>query len=344
MNRTRSHLVPLFAAALALYGCGGQDDTSGNQDSIECSVTIRSTFPTDGTDDFFYRNTLEFQLSEVDATNPVAFLSQGDTDVPGTTWYSIDDKTIFFTPDAPLVPLTDYTAALDYCAGTGSVDFTTSELGPQVTEDLTGRTYVLDLFNARFTEPMIFNQVLETIMTKRVLIGVTGLSDGTLDMMLAVSPVDADPPAQDFCKKTVAVSGGADFSEDPFFSIGPTDMTFDIADGTITINNLEFSGAFASDGSYFGGGVLRGQADAREIAATNAIEKFRGMSGHDICDYLKNTIGVLCDSCASDEQPYCLDIKADSINAPELPGTTLQVVDQVNCNELCPNNDMDCKL
>ena len=106
----------------------------------------------------------------------------------------------------------------------------------------------------------------------------------------------------------------ADFSETPHFEIGGEGKTtISVADITVEIQNLRIAGDFASDASYFGGGVLEGTIDTRPL---DSLLDDSGEAGA-ICNTAES-LGVTCVPC-SDNEPYCLSLKVDSITATEAP-------------------------
>lgn len=323
----------LFAglAGLALVACNpGKDETGDTNGTTDCGITAENTVPGAGATDAYYRGAVEFELSDPDPEmDPTISLSGPSGDVPGTVSYNEDKDVVYFTPTNALESQTTYTATLHYCSGDSSVDFTTSELGGDLTADLLGKTYVLDIASARFVEPAAVGGLIGTYATMDILVGITGVSAAEITMMGALSVEDSDPPTQDFCTPTFDFPA-ADFNQSPFFQVGPADTPLTVAGYTVTVRDLEISGTFAPDGSYFGGGVLGGLIDARDLVGV--VPDMDDPA--EICA-LTASFGAPCIACGDGEE-FCLRLLADQIVAEEHPtGATLEVVELENCHDQC---------
>ncbi|MFN7142401.1 MAG: Ig-like domain-containing protein [Myxococcota bacterium] len=315
-------LLPLLVA------CSGGDDkgtdTAGGDsgsDTNGCDVIVDSTLPASGAIDADYRAAIEFHLSDADPTATVS------SSIAGTTTLADDNETVIFTPSAPLAPSTDYTVTLEYCGGTVDLGFKTSSLGTPLpdTNVLVGKTFALDLAGARIVEPAGIGSVLSSYLTQDILVGVDTVSATEINMTGAIGKEDASPPAQDFCTPTIDFPV-ADFDEQPFFQIGPQTTTLSVAGYSIEIGNLEITGTFASDASYFGGGTLSGTIDTRPLAPLLDDSGDEGA----ICD-LAVSFGAVCEACPSDGEPFCLTLVADQIVAVEVEGTSLSEVAGSDC-------------
>lgn len=300
-------------------GTGGTGDGGvGDGGTGACEVEVDSNFPADGTTDAYYRTTIEFELSDPDPTGTptITVADASGAAVAGTSTLNEDGDVVIFTPDAPLAASTSYTATLDYCGGTPSISFTTSSLGGDLTADLVGKTYVVDLNGADFVEPAGVADLLLGQLENSILLGVQSTSPD-LQMLGAIS-VDGGTD-QDMCTETIPFPA-ADFASSPYFEIGPEDTSITVAGFTVEILQLEVSGTFAADGSYFGGGTLRGELDARLLAPL--VGDLLGTTDPDeICGVVAG-FGVACETCSSDGEPYCLGVYVRDITATE-QGTTL---------------------
>jgi hypothetical protein len=325
-------LLPLLLVACS----GGDNKDSGDTDigSDACDVTIDSTVPVANAIDADYRSAIEFHLSDPDSTATVS------SAITGTTTTMDDGETVVFTPDAPLSPSTQYTVTLDYCGGSADLTFTTSGLGNPIpdTSALVGKTFALDLADARIVEPAGIGSVLTSYLTQDILVGVSGVTDTEIQMLGAIGVEDADPPTQDYCDPTIDFPA-ADFSDQPFFQIGPQTTTLAVAGYSIEIGNLEITGTIAADGSYFGGGTLSGTIDTRPLAP---LLDDSGDPGA-ICDLAVN-FGAACEACPSDGEPYCLTLVADQIVAMGVDGTLVPVIgnDCEGCESGPPAEDAVC--
>jgi hypothetical protein len=182
----------------------------------------------------------------------------------------------------------------------------------------------------------VLGSIVQTYLTMNILIGVVSYDATQIEMMGAISVEGATN--QDFCQPTIVFPEAADFSDSPYFQIGPATIYFSFEGMNIPIHDLEISGTFASDGSYFGGGVLGGQADARDVAKLGIADLDDPQV---ICDTVR-TVGAACEACG-DGQPYCLTVRADSIQAAH-QSAVLEVVPEADCHEQCAENSSDCVL
>jgi hypothetical protein len=320
-------LFGLIALSFALMGCPPKtDDTVDTNVDEGCDNGIDETYPEAGATDAYYRADIEFMLDDPDESGPSIVLTQGGTEVAGTSWTSEDLETVYFTPDEPLLPATSYEATLTYCVGDATIDFTTNALGEALSADILDKTYVIDLASARFVEPAGVGELIGEFVTMNVLVGVAAVDGTNLTMMGALSVEDGTD--QDMCTPTFDLT--ADFSETPFFVIAADSIDLSVAGYTIPLQDFEVSGTFAADGSYFGGGVLAGMVDARDIV--DMIDEVD--SWEDACN-LTASFGAPCIACG-DGVEACLSLRADQILAEENPGQVLvEVID--------PSTNPDCQ-
>lgn len=332
--------ITWIAAGLALAACGDKDgtDTGGNVGGADgdggesCEVSVDSTFPEADASDHYYLAAVEFELSDPDSTATLTVTDASGAEVAGSVTTNDDGDVLYFEADGGFDPSSTYTATASICGGelNPSISFSTSELGTARDCDLTGKSYVVDLNNARFVEPEGVADLLLSQLENNILLGVSGYADSDyLDIVGAIS-VDGGTE-QDFCTESIDFSG-VDFSMDPTFNAGPADTTFSVAGYDIVINQLQISGTFAPDCSYFGGGVLAGELDARLLAPL-LLELLDTDDPDYICELLVG-FGVNCGACSSDGEEYCLTILADSLVATEL-GTEIECVDESDCHAQC---------
>lgn len=304
---------------LALLGCpsdpakdsGGGDDTDTNTGG--CTVTIDETIPVDGSVDAYYRGDIEFHLSDADTTASI------DTTIPGSMEVLEDGKTIIWRISQPLDCQTFYEATLNYCGGAATIGFQTSDLGcaPSV-DTFQGNTYALNLADARIVDPPGIGSVLTTYLTTQILMGV--VSDEGTDLQMLGAVALEDSTNQDYCNPTIDFPV-ADFTDRPFFSIGPQDTTFEVAGYSIPIQGLNITGTFAPDGSYIGGATLAGTIDTRPLAPLLDDSGDEGA----ICELAVN-FGAECEPCPSDGKSFCLTLYADQIYADQVSGELTEVL------------------
>ncbi|MCB9759519.1 MAG: Ig-like domain-containing protein [Alphaproteobacteria bacterium] len=326
------HLLLTALGGVIVVGC---TDKPSDVDStpIVCEIEVDETFPANGATNAYYRGDIEFHLSEpyTDATIAV-------DGVTGTTWTNEDGDVVYFTPDAPLAPSTEYTATITTCQDT-PITFSTSALGTTIGDvtSLNSATYTLDLQSGRIVIPPGVGSVLESYLEVTLFMQVEDANSTDISIFGAVA--DDAGTAQDYCTETLDFPV-ADFSEAPFFVVGPETTELAVAGYEITIEDLLISGTFAADGSYWGGGVLAGQVDTRPLV--DLVEE--GGEDNAICEIVAG-FGVACETCPGDGEPYCLSIKAVELSGEET-SVTIETIEMSDCHANCPDsaNNPDCTL
>ncbi len=318
-------ILPGLALATVI-GCSGDKDSGdatgdggGDGGTGACEVEIGTTFPVDGETSAYYRTTVDFKLSAEDPDGTPSIMLAGPSgDVAGTTTVSDDGKTVTFTPSGALDSGATYTATIDFCRGQDSISFTTSSLGAPLTASIDGKAYKVDLGGADFVQPAGVADLLLGQLENDILLGVVS-SSPNLQIIGAISMDGVSD--QDMCNETIDFPA-ADFSDSPYFQIGPQDTTISVAGFNVDILQLAISGTFAADGSYFGGGTLAGELDARLLAPL--VGDLLGTTDPDeICGVVAG-FGVSCQACSSDGAAYCLEVYVRDITATEL-GTPIVV-------------------
>jgi hypothetical protein len=327
-----------------MFACSGdKTDTGADMVANSCpdgaEITISNTYPTSDASNFYVLDSVEFTLS---AEDPAATLSLAgpDGDVAGSS--SVDGTKVTFAPDEALAPSTAYTASLVYCNAdidsTPEVEtqvdiaFQTSALGETLDVDLVGKTYAVDLASGNFIQPPGIGSLLGGLFTNNILLNVTAAGE-TLEFLGALSLESSTE--QDMCAETFSDFPAADFSSSPMFSIPEADVTLNVSGFSATIYSLSVSGTFAADGSYFGGGELSGELDARQLVdivggLMDGIE-----SADDVCGLVAG-FGVSCTECVSDGEPYCVTLEVDRMTANETGATLMPVTaDDIAANADC---------
>ena len=321
-----------------MFACSGDktgetgDVAAANTCPDGAEITISNTYPTSDAANFYILDSVEFTLSAEDPSAALT-LSGPDGDVAGSS--AVDGTKVTFTPDAPLAPSSAYTASLSYCNSEEPVDvaFSTSALGEELTTDITGKTYAVDLASGNFVQPPGIGSLLGGLFTNNILIGITTADDTTLEVMGAISLEGSTD--QDMCTETFADFPSADFSNSPLFAIPEGDVTLSVAGYTATIYSLAVSGTFAADGSYFGGGELRGELDARQLVDIVGGLMDGVESADDVCGLVAG-FGVSCSECSSDGEAYCVTLEVNRLVANET-GATLETIDEeaITANAEC---------
>lgn len=306
-----------FLSCFLMAACADTtDDTDDTDSGNECENGISSQSPAiDATNAYYQADvTVTFNAAEETATLVV---SSAGTEVAGSTAWAGD--VLVWTGTDALLPSTTYDVTVDYACGSPTWSFTTSEVGtPAEAASLTGRTYVLDLAGGNFVEPAGVGPLLQSQLTVDILIGVTNATDSAVEMMGAIGADGVSPPEQDICEETIDFPTAADFSENPFFSVGPDTTTLSVQGMDIVVDDLEISGSFSPDGSYIAGATMAGAVDTRPLVGLIDPEGAEST----ICD-LVATFGVPCEPCSDGTGDFCLTLLVTEMAAEELAGTSL---------------------
>lgn len=339
--------VALVALTGLMAACDGKDcdpavedcdtDTGG-----ECDNEIRSVFPENGETSAYFRTTVEAKLDDAE-TDATLTLTGPSGDVAGTT--VIDDETVIFTPSTALEPSTEYTVTVTYSCGSPTTTFTTSEVGSEAEPaDIVGNTYSLDLAQGRFIEPVGVGSLIGSVLDTEILVGVDS-ADGTSIQLIGAIGDGGSPPMQGMCEPTIPFPE-ANFSDNPFFQVGPETTTLTVSGYSVTIQDLAISGAFSPDGGYIAGAALAGTIDTRPLTnLLNADDQCDEGEprccdtdvdpGCDEADDVDNCcdedaicdtavgLGISCVACTDGTGDFCLDIVVDSIPAVGVTGVSV---------------------
>jgi hypothetical protein len=304
----------------AFFACGEEEKTATEEVVTTCATTIKETNPGSGAADFYILDDIVVEFAdEEDATATVTLLDASGAEVAGST--SVDGYDVTFSPDAALMPSSNYTISISYCNDGGTpveIGFTTSGLGEALSGSVAGKTYAVNIASGTFVKPAGVGDLIGGAFNNNILIGILDDSNGELQVEGAISLEGS--LEQDVCTETLVFPEAADFSDAPYFEIPEGDLTLSIAGITATIYDLNISGMFAADGSYFGGGELRGNLDARDLVDVIA-ELVEVESADDICGLVAG-FGVACEPCA-DGANYCLGVEVVDLVADVVDGTTL---------------------
>jgi hypothetical protein len=309
--------LAVLAAAMLAACSGGKDtgptgDTGGTpgDDDDACENSVVTRFPVSGDADVFYKTDVRFSLEaeEADAsitvTDGAGAVVDGQTTVAGTlvTW----DGT------ADLAPSTAYTATLSYSCGEDAISFTTSNTGEPTGGGLEGRVYALDLAGGDWVEPPGVGPLLSSQLgDTQVLVSPLALDATSITMIGAIGSAGI----QDLCSPTLPFPP-ADWT-DPYFSLAAPALDLVVAGFTVTIQDLDLSGAFAPDASRIQGAALKGTIDTRPLGVAFDL----GTAPDAVCQ-LVATFGVACQECG-DGEPYCLSVYIDAVEAGYLNGSTI---------------------
>ena len=260
----------------------------------------------------FYRTAIEFVTAGSPSPYVDLVLTAAGEPIPGTTVALADRWS--FVPDEPLLPTSTYQVMLEDCPAS-AVSWTTSEVGdPVVASDLIGRVYAADLVSGRWVKPVGAGVILAGQLTTNLLAGVVHADAYEIELMGAVS--QEYTAIQDPCVETVPFPI-ADFTQNPWFEIGPQDIALTVQGYPIDIRQAVLTGAFSPDLTRLEGLTIEGNMDTRGLAW--------GLGGPDsaFCDAAA-ILGVVCEPCPDGSGPYCLEAYVDNMVANEGPGPLVE--------------------
>ena len=305
---------------------GSTDGGSGDGGSGLCDAVVTGSAPEEGDNDVRLDSRISFDLSEADPSASITLASLAGSSVAGSTWTADDDHSVWFEASGPLQGATDYVATLDWCGGSETVSFRTQDPGAPV-KGLEGRAYNVDLAGATWVEPAGVGDLISGSLTEDLLLQVADVTETTIEMFGALGTGGE----QDTCQPTIDFPV-ADFSENPFFQLGPSDVSFDFAGTLIALNNVKLTGSFNSDGAAIEGGAMSAELDVRNMA--DLIGDLLGTTDpDDICGLLV-FVGAECADCAGDGAPYCLSVRVEDLDAPEI-ADSLDEITMADCHPDC---------
>jgi len=329
------------------FGCNNDFHSTTGEDKAlvtteACESIARTLSPASaGQTNFFYRDNIVFSVTDGADTALISVTDSTGASIDGETW--VDDRVaadeplrVVFTPNAPLQASTDYSATLDYCAGSPSVDFRTSDLGTPIDglERIDGAVYSMDMSAAKVVQPSGVAQVLLTLLDNDLALRVDGATDDTLS--LAVASVRVEDGRQDTCTPTLDFSMPGNFTQAPAFEVGPIDVPFDLAGYTVMLYDAHSSATFASNGIRFAGGRMSGAVDARDVVVALAGQGVLPSEDPEaLCDLLgEHSLG--CSPCRDGEE-YCLYLEVADIEG-EKTELYIEDIDSVDCHVDCEDS------
>jgi hypothetical protein len=323
----------------SLGGCG-KDKDQDSQAPAECTTQLTGTVPDGGASDAYYRADVEATFDAPDDTSMITVYDASGTPVAGSSHQNDDHTITYFTPTDPLTPGATYSAEIMWCDMNQSqtIDFTTSALGDALDDPkaVDGRTYLVNLQDARFAEPAGVGPLLALKVNQSILLTVTSVDATSLTMIGALT-VD-DGSTQNFCLPTINFPKPADFTEAPYWEVQADEAILNVADNDVAIQNLVISGTFSSDAVTFGGGVLAGTIDTSLLGALLGSKDPSYM-----CD-LASDFGDECTKCP-DGSPYCLGLRLDQLVGDSSSTVAVRPIDQRDCDAECPasKKNKECK-
>lgn len=349
--------VPLLVAAgllLAVTGCRGSEEDSGDSDLLDtadtgspngqdtgetgdpsdtadtgdtgdsgetCDVTIKETDPEDGESDWYYRDPVEVTFSEAASTwAEVGLLDAEGAEVPATLTWNEEETRVELLPDPTFEPARTYTLWAEVCEDATEVVFETADYGTGLemdAGDLVDNTYVVDWNQVEFTEPPYLGTFISGYLDP-LLVGVVEVSDDTITLVAALGKETVAGGYKQLDPYSWWLFEESDFSESPFFSADVSAIDFEYDDEEIPVEDFHLEATFAADGSSLGGGKLSGFIDTRPVS------RLIGYDEDWACEQVA-MLGIECEACPSDQEPYCLDVMAENIEAPLEEGLVIEM-------------------
>jgi hypothetical protein len=317
----------LIVIPFVTLACTGASTDSGaaNTGNQDCDTTVDATWPENGAADFYFRDAIEFTLSDPDPSAEVIFSRSGSQST------SDDGLTVIFTPDQPLPPSTEFEAALDYCYGSPTIEFSTSELGEDLENPLAiaGKTYRVDLADARYTENPGVAGFLMGWLNRDLLFHISDIQDGALSLRLALAGEEAED-GQDLCYRTFDIEGMT--LEGPDLVLSADDILFDFYTGSLQVGDFDLVATLASDLSWLGGAQFSGWLNITDFSAALDLN-----DDEDICDIMDN-LDSGCEPCPHDSTQSCVTLAGDRLEGVEV-GVELVEISEQNSFPGCPGYD-----
>ncbi len=165
------------------------------------------------------------------------------------------------------------------------------------------------------TEPPGVGSVLAPYLADfYLLMSPSNFTASTVDLLFAVGMDDGGTVVQSPEYPTFDFMG-AMWTDPMFATKAGGDITIDAGDGLIiTLNDAAFGGYFSDGGNMMVNGTLSGQADTR------SFDSLLGDEVGAVCELL-GSLGIECEVCPADGQPYCLTLVAEDITAETVAGT-----------------------
>jgi hypothetical protein len=303
-------------------GTGGWDSGDG------CSTGFSPVHPAMGATDVYYRSVIEVDVWSADGSETVTLADADGVPVSGTV--TDTGWSLVMTPDAPLLPDTNYTVAFGYCDGQEAIwTFRTSSVGSPVSGcDPAATHFALDFDAARVTQPAGVGELL------------LGLLDG--EALLSLGQLDASP------RLVLGYGDGSDVETcapteavpitwtDPRFEGAAASLPLRGLDASFNATNVEIAGDISPDCAELAGVSFTGVLDVREMSEQAA--ELLGISDPDeICATMLG-FGVTCTTC-TDGPSYCLDFAISDITATargssQSPITAEEVLALGECTQL----------
>jgi hypothetical protein len=183
---------------------------------------------------------------------------------------------------------------------------------------LEGKLYSVTARNLTITEPAGLDAMAEDMLDKDILVYVEEESADELTMMVALSGTDG---LQDPCE-TVREFPAADWSQNPVFDVGPTDLDASFGGEPAQLRDVRMSGVFDRSGFAWRDGTLSAIMDARELEGA--------LGDIDVCELVQE-LGGSCNSCR-DGKAFCFALEIEDILAEKIEADFDTTPGRSRCN------------
>jgi hypothetical protein len=338
----------LFATVV---GCNGGDTTGDTDadtdvDTNTCTSGIKGTpVPANGATDVYFRSTfyIEFITDESTTAEFALADSTGAAVALGAITFSEDGRSAFFQAADALAPSASYTLTVKYsCDKEAPIAFTTSATGAEVaSEDFLGKAYALDLATTTIIKPAGVNALLGSLLgqLEDAITIVPSVYDSEAATIKFFGGLIAADGTQDLCTPTIDFPVAASYAGNPYFEISaPDGIDLTVSGVTISLLELQLSGAFSPGAEDIVGVNLAGSVDTRSLGDIlgDALGGATGDSA--VCDLLGQfTAGaVSCEACPSGDGDFCLTLVAANGIAAGQDWEIVEVTpEQVDANPEC---------
>jgi hypothetical protein len=330
-------IIRAVLAAGLLAGCGNKDgdkpvdkllDTgwfvdTASGDGLNCLHQVVLTDPEDGVRDWYWRDYPRVYVdTDEDKSKYEVFLVDEDGVRLRAEQAWVEGSLAFDVQFVGgLKAKHGYRMFIRDCAGERVVNFRTSPYGEPLESGAAGlidNTYVLDLAGAEWVQPPGLGPLLQLYFTTPVLLGVQSADNDTIDFLGAPGIIDPFAGIQQDTTQQTWDFDGTSFTAAPFFRADVDEVNFSFDGLDIPVYGFRVEGTFAADGSSFGGGLLSGNADTRNLG----VQLGEPDNPAAMCGYAES-LGIACKPCP-DGEPYCLDLAVQDVDGMKVPGLKLR--------------------
>ena len=326
---------PTLPILLALAGCD-LINVTGNarwNDPVDgdCDIIVESTWPVDGARDVFYRDAISFELSRHDPNAKVFFSA------PGTQRFVGEDREIvLFSPIEPLDLERSYKVGLDYCHGSPTISFETSDIGKPIEDvsGLLGQTYQIDLDRLRFTKNEGFGEFIASWYGRDILLQVTWFDGTNMGVRLAVPTLAPQALDQDYCYRTFD-EYGLKLNDESDVSFDSPEVAMEFYQSDLSLYDVEVGVTIGPELYFIDGGSISAWMNIGGLTAALDMGDTR-----QVCEFIE-ALGSDCEPCPYNSRQSCVHVVADRLRG-EAVGIQLERILERDTDPRCPLTASDC--